>query len=108
MSKVSALWALFRQGQVISDPKKWKERQISATVLGAVLIALVNVIQAFGYEVPIDVETANAIAGGIIGAVNVVLTIVTTDKVGIGSSDDPGVQAEDSPGDRNDRPSGLP
>lgn len=106
MSKVSALWSLFRQGQVISDPKKWKERQISATVLGAVLIALVNVLQAFGYEVPIDVETANAIAGGIIGAVNVVLTIVTTDKVGL--PDASGVQAEGDTSPGNDRPGGLP
>lgn len=108
MNKLSALWGLFKQGQVIADAKRWKERQISATVLGAVLIAAVNVIAAFGYEVPIDVETANAIAGGIIGAVNVVLTIVTTDKVGIRPDSDPGVQAQDSPGDRNDRPSGLP
>ena len=106
MNKLAAIWGLFKQGQVIADAKRWKERQISATVLGAVLIAAVNVIAAFGYEVPIDVETANAIAGGIIGAVNFVLTIVTTDKVGL--PDASGVQAEGDTSPGNDRPGGLP
>lgn len=87
MSKLSALWGLFRQGQAVTDPKLWKERQIKATVLAGVLLAVVNVVKAFGYEIPIDTETANAIAAGIIAAVNVVFTITTTEKVGVSSGE---------------------
>ena len=83
MSKLFSLLGLFRQGVAVSDPKKWKERQITATVLAGVVLAVVNVLGAFGYALPIDTETANAIAAGIIAIVNVILSITTTDKVGL-------------------------
>lgn len=83
MNKLSALLLLFRKGAVVSDPTAWKKRQITATVLGAFILAIINVLAAFGYALPIDTETANAIAGGIIAVVNVLLTVTTTDKVGL-------------------------
>lgn len=83
MNKIQALWCLFKQGQVVADPSKWKTRQITATVLAGVILAAVNALAAFGYSLPIDVETANAIAAGIIAVINVVFTITTTDKIGI-------------------------
>lgn len=83
MGKITALWALFRQGQSVADPKLWKERQITATVLAGVLVALVNVAHAFGLEIPLDMDTANAIAAGVLGVWNVALTYATTDKVGL-------------------------
>lgn len=83
MQKISALWALFRQGQSVADPALWKARQITGTAIGAVLLAAVNVAQAFGFEVPLDMDTANAIGAGVLGVFNVVYTIVTTDKVGL-------------------------
>lgn len=88
VSKLFSLLGLFRQGVAVSDPKKWKERQITATVLAGVVLAVVNVLGAFGYALPIDTETANAIAAGIIAVVNVILSITTTDKVGLPSSKD--------------------
>lgn len=83
MNKLQAIWGLFRQGQCITNPTLWKNRQITATVLAGVILAVVNLISAFGYAIPIDVETSNAIAAGIIAVVNTVLTIITTDKVGV-------------------------
>jgi len=83
MNKILAIIDLFRKGSVVSDPAKWKNRQITATVLAGVIVAIVNVIAAFGVSIPMDIETANAIAAGIIGIVNVVLTVTTTDKIGI-------------------------
>lgn len=83
MNKIQALWCLFKQGQVVAEPTLWKNRQITATVLAGVILAAVNALAAFGYSLPIDVETANAIAAGIIAVINVVLTITTTDKIGI-------------------------
>lgn len=86
MNKLAAIWGLFRQGQAVADPQLWKKRQITATVLAGLILAIVNVAAAFGYPLPIDMETANAIAGGIIGIVNVILTITTTNKIGIPSA----------------------
>lgn len=83
MNKISALWNLFKVGQSVSDPSKWKSRQITVTVLGAVILAVVNLLAAFGMSIPVDTETANAIAGGIIAIVNVILTLITTDKIGV-------------------------
>ena len=88
MNKLSALFNLFRKGSSVSDPAAWKNKQITATVLGAFILALINVLAAFGYALPIDTETANAIAGGIIAIVNVLLTVTTTDKVGLPAKHD--------------------
>lgn len=83
MQKLMALWSLFKQGQSVSDPKLWKERQINATVLGGVILALINLLATFGVVLPVTPDEANAVGAGIIAVVNVILTITTTDKVGL-------------------------
>ncbi len=83
MNKLLAIWQLFKQGSSVADAAAWKNRQISVTVLAGVILAVINVLSSFGLSVPIDVETANVIAGGVIAVVNVVLTLTTSDKVGI-------------------------
>ncbi len=84
MNKLYAFLNLFRKGAVISDPVVWKQRQVTATVLGSVIMAVVGVANAYGYNLPIDNETALAIAGGVLGVVNVCLTYVSSDKIGVG------------------------
>lgn len=83
MNKLLAFWNLFKVGSSVTNPELWKKRQITVTVLGAVVLAVVNLVASFGYALPIDTETANAIAGGILAVINVILTITTTDKVGV-------------------------
>lgn len=83
MNKLLAIWQLLKQGNAVADAAAWKNRQISVTVLAGVILAVINVLSSFGLSVPIDVETANAVAGGVIAVVNVVLTLTTSDKVGI-------------------------
>lgn len=83
MNKLAALFALFRKGAAVSDGALWKNRQITVTVLAGLIVAVVNTLAAFGYSLPVDVETANAIAAGILAIVNTVLTVTTTEKVGL-------------------------
>lgn len=83
MEKLKALFDLFRKGSKVANPAAWKEGQVTATVLAAVILAIVHLMSAFGFAVPIDLNTANAIATGIIAVVNVVLTFTTTDKIGL-------------------------
>lgn len=83
MNKLLALFNLLRKGAVCADPAAWKNRQITATVLAAVLLAAANVAVAFGYPLPVDETTATAVATGLIALVNVVLTVATSAKVGL-------------------------
>lgn len=85
MNKLLALLTLFRKGNAVADPSLWKKRQVEATMLGGVIVALIQVLQAFGVHFPISPDDATAIAAGIIVLVNGVLTFTTTDKIGIGS-----------------------
>lgn len=83
MQKLLAVLALFRQGNVIANAAAWKNRQITITALGAFLLALFHVLKAFGVEIPVDEETTNTIAAGVLCIVNIVLTFFTSDKVGL-------------------------
>lgn len=83
MEKLSAFWDLFRKGQCIDNPAAWKKGQIAAPVLGAFLMAAVHLLGLYGYTIPIDEGTAAALAGGILIVVNSLLTVITTDKLGI-------------------------
>ena len=95
MQKLLAVLALFRQGNVVANAAAWKNRQITVTALGAFLLALIHVLKAFGVEIPVDEEIANTIAAGVLAVFNIVLTLVTTDKVGLPSKpDEVSVQSE--------------
>jgi len=82
-SKIKAFWSLFKAGQRVADAAKWKSRQIETTAIAAVLWGLVSVAESMGYQLPVGGETIDAIAVGIIATVNVVLTVTTTNKVGL-------------------------
>ena len=88
MNKLMVLFDLFRKGASVSDPALWKARQVKSTVLAAFILTVINTASAFGYSIPIDTETANLIAAGIIALVNAVLTVTTTDKIGIGKAEE--------------------
>lgn len=94
MNKLYALFDLFKKGSSVLEPEKWKNRQITVTVLAGLVLAVVNTLAAFGYSIPIDIDSANAISAGIIAVVNVVLTVTTSDKVGINSENSNSVKEE--------------
>jgi len=83
VNKVQSVLNLFKQGYSVANPTAWKTGQISSTVLAGVILAAVNTASAFGVAIPITPEVANLVAAGIITAVNLVLTVVTTDKIGL-------------------------
>ena len=112
MNKLMVLFDLFRKGASVSDPALWKARQVKSTVLAAFILTVINTASAFGYSIPIDTETANLIAAGIIALVNAILTVTTTDKIGIGKAEETKVIPQsdiptivvDSPKVSNDKP----
>lgn len=83
LHKAANVLALLNKGQSVADPAKWKSRQITATMLAGVVVALANLAKSFGVDLPIDTETAEAIAVTTLVVVNGVLTITTSKTVGI-------------------------
>lgn len=85
MGKLASLWNLFRKGDAVSDPEKWKRRQITATMLGGAIFAVLNVAKNFGYDLQIDEGAADAVAVGALVLINGVLTVTTSKTVGLPS-----------------------
>jgi uncharacterized membrane protein len=83
LKKAKTTLELFKAGKRVSDPAKWKARQIEASVLVAAIWAAVNAASAFGIEIPVDADTVDAAAVAVLAIVNVVLTVTTTNKIGL-------------------------
>lgn len=73
----------FNKGEIISNPSQWKFGQLAITILASIILIIVNILAVFGYSLPVDTEAANAISVAIITIANLVLTVVTTDKIGL-------------------------
>ena len=85
ITKMKAIWELFQQGKEIADKNKWTTHQVSATMLAGVLLAVVQLAKAYNYELPIDSDTATAIAGGVLTVVNTVMSIMGNKHLGLPS-----------------------
>ena len=88
MNKLLALLDLFRKGNAVADPALWKSRQIKATLLLPVFGALVAVLRAFGLEVPLDDTQITQLVTGLVVLLNLVLTLTSSDKVGLPAKPD--------------------
>lgn len=94
MEKLMAYFDVLRVGSQVADPVAWKKRQINGTIVAALILALVKLARGYGYEIPVDQETANVIGLAVIAVVNIVLTLATSQKVGCLSAACP---ADDAP-----------
>ena len=74
---------LLKRGKSVADPAKWKSRQITATVLTGIIWSAINAAEAFGYAIPVDAETVDAVAVGFLALINWLLTLSTSKKVGM-------------------------
>ena len=83
IAKIKALMALLKVGRSVSDPAKWKTRQITVTALTGAIWAAIQAAEAFGYAIPIDEATVDSVAVGVLAIANWVLTLSTSEKVGV-------------------------
>ena len=83
IGKIKALWSLMQAGKRVADPALWKSRQITVTALSAVIWAAAHAANQLGVSLPLDDETVDGIAVGVISITNFVLTLVTTNKIGL-------------------------
>lgn len=77
------MFEVFQKGRSVLQPGFWKNVQNATTVLGGLIITLVQIAGGMGHALPIDENTATLIAGGIVAVVNVVLTLITSKHVGL-------------------------
>lgn len=83
MNKLSAILNLLRVGQEVADPVKWKNGQVTANAVSSVLISIISLLDAFGWDLPWTLEAVQVAALVILAAANILLTLVTSTKVGL-------------------------
>jgi hypothetical protein len=83
IKKIQSAFRLLKAGEVVADPAKWKARQVTTSMLVTAIWAAVTAANSFGVEVPVDAETVDGLAVGLLAVVNLVLTVTTTDKIGL-------------------------
>lgn len=83
IAKAKALWDLMHKGRMVANPAAWKKGQIQASMIVALIWAAVHTAEAFGYGVPIGSETVDAVAVGLLALVSWLLTVATSEKVGL-------------------------
>jgi len=83
MEKLAAFWNLLRKGEEVSNVEAWKTRHMTVNAVGGFILALAALGKAYGYALPIDDDSAMAIAGGCIAVANIVLTAISSKRAGI-------------------------
>lgn len=84
MKWIKAIFVVLRQGEMLSDPGKWKNRQQTGNALLAILGALVPLLGGAAHDLQPD--DLVALAGGIavaLGLLNAYFIPATSDKVGL-------------------------
>lgn len=82
-SKLSLFLNVLKLGNEVADPDKWMKRQADANKLGLLVLAIVGLSKAFGYEFPIDEEMALVLGGAIVSIFNIVLTVISSHETSV-------------------------
>lgn len=85
MNPITALIAILNQGSTVANPKAWQTGQVTANIIGGLLLAIVNALPAFHIAIPfqIDQTTANGIGAGILAIVNVAMSAASHPHIGL-------------------------
>ena len=62
-----AAWSVFQKGKAVADPAAWKSYAMAAQMLVGLFTAVLALLRANGYDLPITDETLQYLAGGIAG-----------------------------------------
>ena len=86
ITEFKAFLTLFRQGKSLANSATWKNRTVATNSLIAVLGAGAAIGKGFGYDIQIDDQTISIAGAGIValvGIVNSIMHVITTDKIGL-------------------------
>ena len=83
---ISDFFTAFNQGKRLADSSTWKNRAAATSALALTIGAILAIAKGFGYDIPVDSDTVQAIAGGIAASViafNGIVQIITSKSVGL-------------------------
>ena len=92
LAKLRAFFDLLRKGEAVADPEKWKKRQITTSMLAALLAAVMTAIRAFGIDVETNQVQLEAVAMGLLSIYafgETIFTAISSKKVGFLPPKDP-------------------
>ncbi len=81
LAVIKPAFTVLKQGRSLANPAAWKNAQVIANLLSA-LVVLLNVL---GVHFGLDSDSVNLVAGGIAALANAYLTTATSEKVGVPS-----------------------
>ena len=62
-----AAWSVFQKGKAVANPDAWKSHAVVVQMLVGLMAAVIGLLRANGYDLPISDETLQYLAGGIAG-----------------------------------------
>ena len=62
-----AAFAVFLRGRAVANPAAWKSHAMAVQLLVGLFTAVIGLLRANGYDLPISDETLQYLAGGIAG-----------------------------------------
>lgn len=95
-------WQVFQRGKAVANPATWRVYATSVQVVLALLTAVVALLRANGYDLPVTDETLAHLATGVVGlvfGVRGVLGVITREDRGLPSRRAPADCGNDN-GDR--------
>jgi hypothetical protein len=91
MNKLLAAFQVYKKGNVVANPTAWKNGQITGSILAGLFGALIALAKTFGYDLPLSDDQLLTIGGAVVAIAGLFLnptaTVVSSDKVGVQSSD---------------------
>lgn len=85
---IKAGWQVFQKGKAVANPSTWKVYSTAVQVMLGLLTAIVALLRANGYDLPLDDETLLQLATGVVAlvfGVRGVLGVVTREDRGLPS-----------------------
>ncbi len=84
MNKFFLLMEVLKHGQEVANKESWKKGQAYLQpILYALVVACIQLAQAFGFQVEIDSSVLVSIAGMLFFVGNTVVTLITTKSIGL-------------------------
>jgi hypothetical protein len=79
-------FSAFQAGKELSNATTWKKAQVVVAKLSIFIGALVSILGAFGYAIPLTPEQIGVLAGAVgivVGLFNGTATVVSTSRIGL-------------------------
>lgn len=102
MNRLLAIFQVLKKGYSVANPAAWKKGQITGSVLAGLIGSVIGLAKVYGYELPLTDDQIIAIGSAIVAIVGLfvtpVVTVASTDKIGLPSEPDAQTKAQQSLG----------